>query len=100
MRLFRRVRSIFGRSDGTGRKRSSKRNAKTMAKASEALSEMRGDRVSPQPAGHGTTAMENLNAAAKDYGLSRFSGETDAMAGAKKSYRPAKSRRQRKREGL
>lgn len=100
MGLLRRIRSIFGSgSEGGGRKRSSKRNAKRMAKASEALSEMRGERVSPQSADHGTTSMENIAAAAKDYGLSRFSGETDAMSGAAKSYRPAKSRRQRKREG-
>lgn len=74
-------------------------NTSRLAEASEALDDLRGDRLSPQPPDHGTSAVENVAAAAKDYGLSRFSGESDALGGAAKSYRPAKSRKQRKLEG-
>lgn len=73
-------------------------NAGQLADASEALEELRGDRLAPQPPSGEPNVADNVAAAAKDYGLSRFSGETDAMSGAAKSYRPAKTRKQR-REG-
>ncbi len=96
VRLFRRVRSFFlprhARSED-----SEKRNS--LADATKVVQEMRGDHVSPQPAGRGALATDNVAAAAKDYGLSRFSGETDALGSAAKSYRASKTRRQRKRQG-
>ncbi len=74
-------------------------NIERLTDATDALNEMRGDRVSAQPPDRETSAVDNVAAAAKDYGLSRFSGETDAMGGAAKSYRAAKTRKQRNLEG-
>ncbi len=95
MSLLQAVRSLFGR-----RYDSSKisRNTQRLTDASIVLEEMRGDNVSPQPPNNGPSAVDNVAAAAKDYGLSRFSGETDALASAAKSYR-APIRRHRKRKG-
>ncbi|MDW3179126.1 MAG: hypothetical protein R8J94_17160 [Acidimicrobiia bacterium] len=96
MGILARLRSIVAR---TGRGAGVTENTSRLAEASDVLDDLRGDRLSPQPPDHGTSAVDNVAAAAKDYGLSRFSGESDALAGAAKSYRPAKSRKQRKREG-
>ncbi len=96
MGLLARIRSMFS---PKGPQPDVSKNTSRLAQASDALDDLRGDRLSAQPPDRGTSAVDNVAAAAKDYGLSRFSGESDALAGAAKSYRPAKSRKQRKLEG-
>ncbi len=96
MSLLKVVRSLFGRRHDSPKV---SRNTQRMADATTVLDQMRGDRISPQPAENGPSTTDNIAAAAKDYGLSMFSGETDALAGAAKSYRAPKTRRQRKLEG-
>ena len=54
---------------------------------------MRGDRVTAMPADHKPSSIENVQSAAKDYGLSRFSGETDALGDAADAYRSASKRK-------
>lgn len=77
---------IFGRSDNTPER------AGPLSEPAKRLAEMRGDNVSALPADRGATSMENIEAAAKDYGLSRFSGESDSLEGAADSYRSSKKR--------
>ncbi len=101
MGILTRIRSIYVQKDSRSDVPNSSDSSKRLAELSDALTDLRGDRVSAQSPKHGmsTSAVENVAAAAKDYGLSRFSGETDAMGAAAKSYRPAKTRRQRKLDG-
>ena len=64
-----------------------------LTRASQRLAEARGDRVTAMPADHKPSSIENVQSAAKDYGLSRFSGETDALADAADGYRSASKRK-------
>lgn len=95
MKLLERLRALLG---PRGTAPDTRHGTDRLANASEALEDLRGDNLEPQPPTGGPSSLDNVAAAAKDYGLSRFSGESDAMGGAAKSYRPAKSRKQR-REG-
>lgn len=63
--------------------------------AARATADSRGDKVTAMPPDDTPSAIDNVSAAAKDYGLSRFSGESDALAQASGSYRAAKKRRRR-----
>ncbi len=65
--------------------------------AAQAAADLRGDRVTPMPSDHAPSSIDNVTAAAKDYGISRLSGESDAMGQASGSYRAAKKRRNRRR---
>jgi hypothetical protein len=58
-----------------------------MEKAAERLADVRGERITALPADSDPTSSENVHAAAKDYGVSRFSGETDALGAAADGYR-------------
>ncbi len=88
LQLVRRLASVFGRRT----EHSSTDRSKKFDRAARRLAEVRGDRVTALPADPGANSMENVAEAARDYGLSRFSGETDAMAGAAKSYRSSRRR--------
>ncbi|MCP3936859.1 MAG: hypothetical protein GY708_15970 [Actinomycetia bacterium] len=68
----------------------SPRPSDKMTRATKRLRTMRGDHITPGPADPSPSSIDNVTAAAKDYGLSRFSGETDALGGAAKGYRKAK----------
>ena len=92
MKLLTRISQIFKRSSTSGGSDGGER----LGKAAERLSKVRGDKVTAMPADPGDNPSANVAAAAKDYGLSRFSGESDAMGQASGSYRAAKKRRDRK----
>lgn len=92
MGLLARLRSLFGSPVAPT---ADSGNSQHLSDATDALNELRGDRIHIQPPDHGASEIDNVTAATKDYGLSRFTGETDAIEGAAKSYRPAKSRRER-----
>jgi hypothetical protein len=92
MSLLLRVRNLARKLTGS----KSAPDTEHLADAAERLEEVRGDNVTRLPADRGTSSMDNAAAAAKDYGLSRFSGETDAMGKTGGSYRAAKKRRDRK----
>ena len=62
-------------------------NARRLGELAENLDEFRGDRVTPAAPDASSSTMDNVAAATKDYGLSRFSGETDAIGDAAKGYR-------------
>ena len=64
-----------------------------LTRASEHLAEIRGDRITAMPAANESSSIENVQSAAKDYGLSRFSGETDALEDAADAYRSASRRK-------
>ncbi len=67
----------------------------TTDKAAQAAARLRGDKVTAMPADHRPNSIENVSAAARDYGLSLFSGESDAMGSAAAGYRATKKRRRR-----
>lgn len=88
MNIFDKIRSLFGNSKAANPDVAS--NTEHLSKAVEKLDELRGDNITALPGDNRPTASENVAAAAKDYGLSRFSGETDAMGGAADGYRSSK----------
>ncbi len=90
------IRRLIGRrgSDDTS---SDRVRSRRFRRATEELTELRGDRISALPPDHATSATENVAAAAKDYGLSRFSGETDALGSAADGYRSSRKRRRGRR---
>jgi len=67
----------------------------TFDQAAQAAERLRGDKVTAMPADHMPSSIENVSAAAKDYGLSLFSGESDAMGLAGGGYRASKKHRRR-----
>lgn len=96
MRPFARLRRLFKRPSRDVER--SEYNDQLAATA-ERLAEMRGDRVVAGPADSNPSSGDNVNAAVQDYGFSgRFSGESDALAGAADNYRPSSRRKNRKRQ--
>ena len=71
-------------------------HAERLSDAASKLDDVRGDRITPGPADSSPNASDNVAAAAKDFGLTRFSGESDALGGAAGGYRAAKSRKERR----
>ena len=92
MSLLLRVRNLASKITGS----KSAPDTEHLADAAERLGKVRGDNVTSLPADRGTSSIDNVAAAAKDYGLSRFSGESDAIGKTGGSYRAAKKRRDHK----
>ena len=81
-----RLRGLF-RSSADRRSVGLEENARRLGELAENLDEFRGDRVTPAAPDASTSTMDHVAAATKDYGLSRFSGETDALGDAAQGYR-------------
>ncbi len=92
MSAMSRLRRLFGREN---EKPANALYGEQMDKAAQRLATMRGDRVTALPADAEPTTSENVAAAAKDYGLSRFSGESDALGSAAGGYRSSRSKKSR-----
>ena len=75
----------------------SARSTEHFADVADRLAESRGDNITALPADRSKSSIENVAAAAKDYGISIFSGESDSMGKAAGGYRASRKRRDRKR---
>lgn len=93
MRVIRWVRSILG-IKGRSNSRDLDDYVSDLQAASRDLSAMRGDNVTPgSPDTQTLPPHRRVAAAAREYGLSRFSGETEALPKAAEGYRPSGKRR-------
>ena len=93
MSLASRLRGLLG---GASHDPEKSEYVEELRSAAQHLAEVRGDQVTALPADHQPNSIENVAAAAKDYGLSRFSGESDALGMAADGYRPASKPKKRR----